>query len=209
MPCTSLVRFLAFLRLSSALPVPVHILVPTLISTIAPVSVTAPFPIPIVCSSRGLYPRPCPRLRPRPVRVPVPILVPVPVPVPILCSSAGLHPRPRPRPRSHPVFVYGFPPPFPSPFPPVSTPVPVPILRSFVHLHPRSRSRSVLVPMTVRVSVPIPDPRSPLTACTDTGPCERRCWVLASTNPCGQRSRKRHPLSAEIVTCVCVCVCIY
>ena len=85
---TSLVRFLALLRLSSALPdpilVPVPIIVSTLISTIALVSVPAPVPVPILCSSRSLHPRPRP------------------VPVPILRSRVHLNPLSRSHLYSHP-----------------------------------------------------------------------------------------------------------
>ena len=151
MPSTSLVWFLALLRLSSALldpilvPVPVPILVPIPISTLGLVSVPAPVPVTILCSSRGIYPGPiprpgfypcprshlryCSRFRPRSHAVLVYWAPPPPSPSPF-------PPRPRSRSRSHPVFVYESPPPFP----------------------PHSRSRPVPVPMIVCVPVSTPDP---------------------------------------------------
>ena len=98
---TTLVRFLALLRLSSALPdpivvpVPVHIIAPFLISANALVSVPAPVPVPILCPSTGLHPRPRSCSRP----------VPAPVPAPILRFFVRLHPLSRSRSRSIPVPV--------------------------------------------------------------------------------------------------------
>ena len=131
--------------------------------------------------------------------VPVPISakvlasVPVPVPVPIRCSSTDPHPRPRPCSR------------------PVPAPVPVPVLRSFVHFHPRSRSRSVPVPMTVHVPVtvsvptpdsnPAPDPvRSFLPLGSGYPPGTMRLYRRRALRMGPSGARKRHPLSAKMVT---------
>ena len=118
-------------------------------------------------------PRFCPRSRPRP----------------------RSHPRPRPRPRPHPV----------------PAPVPVPVLRSFVRFHPRSRSRSVPVPLTVHVpvivSVPTPDSNpAPATVRSflprpiqlPLGMMRLNRRRALRMRPSG--ARKRHPLSAEMVT---------
>ena len=125
------------------------------------------------------------------------------------------HLRPRSRPRSHPVFVYGSPPSSPSPFPPrlapVPAPVPVPVLRSFVRFHPRSRARSVPVPLTVHVPVtvsvptpdfnPAPDPvRSFLLLGSGYPPDTMRLYRRRALRMGPSGARKRHPLSAEMVT---------
>ena len=91
MASTTLVRFLALLRLSSAFPDPILvpvpvILVPVPISATALVSVPAPVPVPLLCSSTGLHPRPILRSFVR-RSVPVPIAVCVLVPAPCVCSS--------------------------------------------------------------------------------------------------------------------------
>ena len=137
---TTILRFLALFRLSSALPDPVLVPVPVIV-VLVPISAT-------VLAS-----------------------VPVPVPVPIRCSSTGPHPRPR----------------------------------------PRSRSRSVPVPMTVHVpvtvSVPTPDSNPapepvrsflPLVPGYPSGTMRlyrRRALRMGLSG-----ARKRHPLSAEIMT---------
>ena len=109
--------------------------------------------------------------------------------------------RPRSRPRSHPVFVYGSPP----PSQPRPRRVPVPVLRSFVRFHPRSRSRSVPVPVTVSVptpdSDPAPDPvRSFLPLGSGYPPGTMRLYRRRALRMGPSGARKRHPLSAEMVT---------
>ena len=130
----------------------------------------------------------------------------------VSCACSPLFRPPRSYPRSFPFPLSSSP--FPSP---LLSSLPSPFLSCFfVHLHSRSRSpsRSVPVPMTVHVpiptsvpvtvSVPTPTPipppplfapsclLDPVTssvrcACTDTGPCERSCGVVASATPCLQR----------------------
>ena len=104
--------------------------------------------------------------------------------------------------------------PFPSPFPscvrlrvptpvPVSAPVPVPVLRSFIRFHPRSRSR--FVPVTVSVPTPdsnaAPDPvRSFLPLGSGYPPGTMRLYRRRALQMGPSGARKRHPLSAEMVT---------
>ena len=89
---TTILRFLALLRLSSALPDPILVPVPVIVVPV-PISATvlapvpAPAPVPIRCSSTGPHPRSRPSFRP----------VPAPVPVPVLRSFVRLNPCSRSR----------------------------------------------------------------------------------------------------------------
>ena len=129
--------------------------------------------------------------------------------------SRSRSPSPFPSP-----LLSSLPSPFPSPFPsgvrlrvptPVPVPVPVPVLRSFVHFHPRSRFCSIPVPMTVHVPVtvsvptpdsnPAPDPvRSFLSLGPGYPPGTMRLYRRRALRMGPSGARKRHPLSAEMVT---------
>ena len=124
---TTRVRFLVLPRLVLPDPVlvlfPITILVPGPIFATALVSVPAPVPDPILCSSTGFYSHSCSRSR----------FVPALVPVSIFCSlvsSPVFDPAPSPSPSQ---FTSTFPTrtPLPSPFPP-----PTPILAPFAPSRP-------------------------------------------------------------------------
>ena len=177
---TTLVRFIALLRLASTFPDPVLISVPVPVPVPVPISVTdlvsvpAPVLVPILCSSTGLHPRSRFRSRSHPV--------PAPVPVSILRFFACLHPRSRsrsvldlaPLPSPSPfTSLFSPPTPFLSPFPP-QTPIPAP---------------TPIPPPTLFASTRPLDPVTPSVecACTDTGRFRRSCQVAASATPCLQR----------------------
>ena len=121
--------------------------------------------------------------------------------------------RPRSRPRSHPVFVYGSPPPSPSPFPPRPRPRSRPrsrpaLLRSLpppftFPLRPRPHDRSrprYRLRSHLRLQSR-PRPRSLLPAPrTRLPPGTMRLYRRRALRMGLSGARKRHPLSAEIVT---------
>ena len=89
----------------------------------------------------------------------------------------------------------------------VSVLAPAPVLRSFVHLHPRSRSVPMTVHVPVLVSVPTPDSnpapdsfRSFLSHGLGYPPGTMRLYRRRALRMGLSGARKRHPLSAEMVT---------
>ena len=145
--------------------------------------------------------------------VPIPALSPLPSPFPSCAPSFTPTPVSTPAPSPSPwPFTSPFPSPtpLPSPFPPptrISPPTPV-------------------APSCASVTPPV------RCACTDTGPCERNCRVLASATPCLQKwwrvrnesaccktkenRRRRRATSVPSARCwdsleciVCMYVCMY
>ena len=131
--------------------------------------------------SRCLRPRPhlrySPHLRPRSRPRSHPVFVygsPPPSP---------FSPRPRSRPRSRPALLRSLPPPFPLPLRPLGRPRPRYRLRSHPRLQSRPRPRSLLPAPRIRLS-----------------PGTMRLYRRRALRMGPSGARKRHPLSAEMVT---------
>ena len=146
----------ALFPVSDPIPVtvPVTTNVPVTVFTTSLVSVPAPVPVPILCSSSGFHPRSRSSFQP----------FSAPVVAAVLRSIAAPHPRPVPAPSPSPSLFSSpsSPPcPFRSPLPPRTLIPPPP---------PFDPSRNS-DPVTPTVQCP----------CIDTGPCKRSCQVPAST----------------------------